>query len=43
MLPERVADKVFRGIRDERLYILTHPDFDADIRKRAEDILWPWD
>lgn len=43
MPPEQVADKVFRGIREERLYILTHRDFDADIRKRTEEILRPWD
>ncbi|MFO7697332.1 MAG: SDR family NAD(P)-dependent oxidoreductase [Anaerolineae bacterium] len=41
--PERVADRVFRGIREGRLYIITHPEFNAVIRKRSEDILEPWD
>ncbi|HTB10804.1 MAG TPA: SDR family NAD(P)-dependent oxidoreductase [Bryobacteraceae bacterium] len=37
--PESIADKVFEAIREERLWILTHPEFDAAIRDRAEGML----
>ncbi|KJS16451.1 MAG: 3-oxoacyl-ACP reductase [Peptococcaceae bacterium BRH_c4b] len=37
--PEQVADAVFAAIREERLYILTHPDLNEIVRKRLEDIL----
>ena len=33
------ADKVFDAIRDEKFYILTHPELKDDIRRRMEDIL----
>jgi len=37
--PQQVADDVFRAIRDERFYILTHPEWNDFIRTRMEDIL----
>jgi NADP-dependent 3-hydroxy acid dehydrogenase YdfG len=37
--PEQVADLVFNAIRDERFYILTHPQYNEMIRIRVEDIL----
>ena len=37
--PERVAEDVFKAIRDEKLYILTHPEFKEAIRTRMENIL----
>ena len=37
--PARVADLVFAAIRDERFYILTHPEWKPMIRTRMEDIL----
>jgi len=37
--PTRVADLVFAAIRDERFYILTHPEWKPMIRTRMEDIL----
>jgi NAD(P)-dependent dehydrogenase (short-subunit alcohol dehydrogenase family) len=39
MPPAQVADAVFRGIRDERFYILTHPEDKESVRMRMEDIL----
>lgn len=39
MPPEAVADKVLDAIRDEKLYILTHSEFNERIRQRVEDIL----
>ncbi len=39
MPPPDVADRVFEAIRDERFYILTHPDFNDRIRQRMEAIL----
>ncbi len=39
LAPERVADHVFNAIRDERFYILTHPETKDGIRTRMEDIL----
>lgn len=39
MPPQAVADKVFDAIRDEKLYILTHSEFNERIRERVEDIL----
>jgi NAD(P)-dependent dehydrogenase (short-subunit alcohol dehydrogenase family) len=39
LAPERVADRVFDAIRDERFYILTHPEFTPLVRTRMEDIL----
>ena len=37
--PAEVADRVFAAIRDERFYILTHPEWKGMIRTRMEDIL----
>jgi NAD(P)-dependent dehydrogenase (short-subunit alcohol dehydrogenase family) len=37
--PEHVADCVFGAIRDERFYVLTHPELKGMIRARMEDIL----
>jgi NAD(P)-dependent dehydrogenase (short-subunit alcohol dehydrogenase family) len=39
MPPAQVADEVFRAIREERFYILTHPEGKDWIRTRMEDIL----
>lgn len=39
MPPPRVADIVFKAIRDETFYILTHPEGKEAIRTRMEDIL----
>jgi NAD(P)-dependent dehydrogenase (short-subunit alcohol dehydrogenase family) len=39
MPPEQVADAVFQAIREERFYILTHPEGKDWIRTRMEDIL----
>jgi len=36
---EQVADHVFNAIRDEKFYILTHPEWKDRIRTRMEDIL----
>jgi NAD(P)-dependent dehydrogenase (short-subunit alcohol dehydrogenase family) len=37
--PSEVAEKVFEGIREERLYIITHDNFDDAIRSRFENVL----
>lgn len=37
--PEQVADDVVRAIRDEKLYILTHPEMNDAIRTRTEGIV----
>jgi NAD(P)-dependent dehydrogenase (short-subunit alcohol dehydrogenase family) len=37
--PEQVADAVFRAIREERFYILPHPEGKGLVRTRMEDIL----
>ena len=39
MPPQEVADIVFKAIRDENFYILTHPELKEAIRVRMEDIL----
>jgi hypothetical protein len=39
MPPQQVADIVFQAIRDEKFYILTHPQWKEAIRVRVEDIL----
>ena len=38
MQPEQLAEIVFDGIKAERLYILTHTDFDDPILNRAKNI-----
>jgi NAD(P)-dependent dehydrogenase (short-subunit alcohol dehydrogenase family) len=37
--PTAVADKVFEAIRDEKFYVLTHPEMKDGIRRRMERIL----
>jgi NAD(P)-dependent dehydrogenase (short-subunit alcohol dehydrogenase family) len=37
--PESIADKVFDAIREERFWILTHPEFEAAIRERVDGML----
>ncbi len=39
MSPQEVADDVFKAIRAEQFYILTHPEFNPAVQKRMEDIL----
>jgi len=39
MPPQHVADLVFEAIREERFYILTHPELKGAIHTRMEDIL----
>lgn len=39
MPPGQVADAVFDAIRNEKFYILTHPEFNEKIRIRTENIL----
>jgi len=39
MDPKEVTNKVFDAIRDEKFYILTHPELNDGIRRRMEDIL----
>ncbi|MCK4478219.1 SDR family NAD(P)-dependent oxidoreductase [Candidatus Bathyarchaeota archaeon] len=37
--PYQVADYVFNAIKDEKFYILTHPESKQEIKTRMEDIL----
>jgi hypothetical protein len=37
--PEFVADRVFEAVRDEKLYIWTHPEFKDAVRWRMENII----
>jgi short-subunit dehydrogenase len=37
--PRQVADQVFDAIRKEQFYILTHPEYNAAIQQRMENIL----
>ena len=37
--PDEVADRVFDAIRDDRFYILTHPETTPFVRLRMEDIV----
>ena len=39
MPPAHVADIVFQAIRDEKFYILSHPEWKEAIRTRMEDLL----
>jgi NAD(P)-dependent dehydrogenase (short-subunit alcohol dehydrogenase family) len=39
MPPSQVADIVFKGIRDQQLYIQTHEHFNDRIQSRAENIM----
>lgn len=37
--PKVIAEKVFEAIRDERFYILPHPEFKERVRSRLDDII----
>ena len=37
--PSEVADQVFEAIRDEKLYIITHPQMDFIFKERFDDIV----
>jgi NAD(P)-dependent dehydrogenase (short-subunit alcohol dehydrogenase family) len=37
--PSAVADQVFEAVRDNKLYIITHPEMDFIIRERFDNIL----
>jgi NAD(P)-dependent dehydrogenase (short-subunit alcohol dehydrogenase family) len=37
--PSEVAEMVFEAVRDERFYVITHPDIKGRVRQRMEDIL----
>ena len=37
--PAAVAERVFEAIRDERFYILTHPEMTPAVQSRMEDVL----
>jgi len=37
--PSQIADQVFKAIREEKFYILTHPEFKPVVKLRMEDIL----
>jgi short-subunit dehydrogenase len=39
MSPLRVADKVFEAIKEERFYILTHPEFTPLIQLKVDSLL----
>jgi hypothetical protein len=37
--PQRVAGQVFEAIREEKFYILTHPDWKPLVQQRVDSIL----
>jgi hypothetical protein len=37
--PKEIAAHVLSAIREERLYVLPHPDFNDAIRSHAEDLV----
>jgi len=37
--PSQVAEQVFEAVRDDKLYVITHPDMDFIFRQRFEDIM----
>jgi NAD(P)-dependent dehydrogenase (short-subunit alcohol dehydrogenase family) len=39
MQPDEVANMVFEAVRDERFYILTHPELNDRVRQRVDAIL----
>jgi NADP-dependent 3-hydroxy acid dehydrogenase YdfG len=39
MAPSEIADHVFRGIRENRFFILTHPELNHVIQKRLDRVL----
>jgi NAD(P)-dependent dehydrogenase (short-subunit alcohol dehydrogenase family) len=39
MPPAQVAEHVLRAIEHERFYVLTHPDFAAQVKERVQDVV----
>ena len=39
MEPTEFADRLFKAIRDDQFYVLTHPEIKESVRHRMEDIL----
>ena len=39
MPPAEVAQHVLRAVEEERFYVLTHPDFTAQVKERCRDIV----
>jgi NAD(P)-dependent dehydrogenase (short-subunit alcohol dehydrogenase family) len=39
MPPAEVAQHVLRAVEEERFYVLTHPDFTAQVKERCQDIV----
>jgi NAD(P)-dependent dehydrogenase (short-subunit alcohol dehydrogenase family) len=39
MPPGEVANHVLRAVEEERFYVLTHPDFTAQVKERCRDIV----
>ena len=39
MSPREVADAIVRAVKNEAFYVLTHPEFKEDIRRRMDDII----
>ncbi|WP_257457704.1 SDR family NAD(P)-dependent oxidoreductase [Archangium lipolyticum] len=39
MTPARVADQVLAAVREQRLYVITHPEMLGDVRTRMEALL----
>jgi NAD(P)-dependent dehydrogenase (short-subunit alcohol dehydrogenase family) len=39
MSPSAVAEHIFNAIREEKFYILTHPEFQPNIKERMQNIL----
>ena len=39
MPPAEVAQHVLRAVEEERFYVLTHPDFMAQVKERCQDIV----
>jgi NAD(P)-dependent dehydrogenase (short-subunit alcohol dehydrogenase family) len=39
MSPADVAQHVLRAVEEERFYVLTHPDFTAQVKERCQDIV----
>jgi NAD(P)-dependent dehydrogenase (short-subunit alcohol dehydrogenase family) len=39
LTPETVAERVFEAVRDEQLYIWTHPEYKPAVRMRMEEVV----
>ena len=39
MSPAKVAEHVFSAIKEDKFYILTHPEFNPAIQTRMENVL----